>query len=68
LGVVSNQFRLQLLGTTGRRYSIEIRPSLDVGTNWIGFATNRILSNSAVQFADPAPATNSARFYRAKQQ
>jgi len=66
LGRTNNQLGLQLSGTTGRRYALEVKTNLGVAGNWSPLTTNQILSNSVVQLADPA-ATNAVRFYRARE-
>jgi hypothetical protein len=64
LSNANNQLRLQLSGTTGRRYALEARTNLGAG-NWFDIGTNQILSNSVLQLSDPS-ATNDFRAYRTR--
>jgi Calx-beta domain len=67
LGMSNQQFRLQLAGTTGRRYAIETATNLTGANNWIAFTTNQIFSNSFSLLNDPASTNSNIRFYRARQ-
>jgi hypothetical protein len=67
LGLTNKQFRLQLTGTTGRRYAIESTTNLASGNGWAAFTTNQIFSNSVFQLIDPGSTNSKTRFYRARQ-
>ena len=67
LGLTNKQFKLQLTGTTGRRYAIESSTNLGSTGNWIAFTTNQIFSNSVFQLTDPGSTNSKTRFYRARQ-
>jgi len=68
VGPSSDQFRLQLSGTTGRHYTLEGAPNITSGSNtWSVIVTNIIPTNSTAQLNDPGYSTNRTRFYRARQ-
>ncbi|HTX22678.1 MAG TPA: hypothetical protein VMD27_12595 [Candidatus Aquilonibacter sp.] len=63
--LVGTQFPLQLTGTPGINYSIQISTNLAL-SNWTAIVTNSP-TNGTFSFTDPQ-ATNSGRFYRAVKQ
>ena len=67
LGVTNNLKRVELSGTTGRRYAIESLTNLGPSNNWVPLTTNQILTNSVWQFTDPGSTSGPARYYRARQ-
>jgi hypothetical protein len=63
LGVSTGLISLTLHGGVGTTFKIQSLSDLGTGTNWqtLGSLT---LTNSVQTWSDPAPATNSSRFYR----
>lgn len=59
----SQQSQLTIGGLPGQNYGIQTTSSLGATNDWIGL-TNLTLSTSANIWLDPAPATNTEKFYR----
>jgi uncharacterized repeat protein (TIGR03803 family) len=66
LSASQNSFHLDLTGTTGLRFELQMATNLGPGKIWSPIATNQILSNSATEFSDSGAGTNSRRFYRVR--
>jgi uncharacterized delta-60 repeat protein len=63
----NGQFRLQLNGTTGRRYVLEAVTNLSQSSNWSAVATNLVPTNGSLSVLDTGASNAPLRFYRARQ-
>jgi hypothetical protein len=62
----NGQFRLQLNGTTGRRYTVEAVTNLSPASNWVTVATNVVPTNGSLSVLDTGASNAPVRFYRAR--